>query len=348
MVRRLVLHIGTAKAGSTSIQHFLQQNQLLLQRAGYELVTCFGGFSQAQLPIIFYNSNHQLDFLTKRYGLITHEMRLQFGARKRRIFEQQLDASDAQQWILSSEFISYHLRCPAETQQLLAYLQELFDQIHLVYCARHALAAALSLHSTLMQLERTCFSLGPPQEYELVGQHQQNLALWRPWLRPQDSLAVVPLQANAADQAALHRQFCASAQIPWQEYRIPERLNPSMSFKAMKVMSIINAELPLFIKNRVNPARGTIAEWVVQRYQDWPKYQVGSAERECFTQYYSNSSAWLNELMDDAGIDRWDQLSYGDEAAKFSSLDQDPFGAADQEEAEELIRQWKERKLSEF
>ena len=52
----LILHIGTEKTGSKSIQKYLRENEIYLKSLGYYIPDIFGKFNHFLFPFAFYES----------------------------------------------------------------------------------------------------------------------------------------------------------------------------------------------------------------------------------------------------------------------------------------------------
>ena len=160
-MKRLVLHIGTEKTGTTSIQHFLHANREGLARDGWLLPLSLGEPDQRRLAVIC-NDETFTDAYMRRNALVTPEARATACARWTTAFEREIQASAAPNVVISSEHLSSRLFTDSEMERLRNFLTPWFDPIDVVVVLRDPVDAALSLLSTQVQVGDPNGSLPEP------------------------------------------------------------------------------------------------------------------------------------------------------------------------------------------
>ncbi len=151
MPRDLILHIGTTKTGSTSIQAVLARNRAALAAQGV-LYPKSPGDAQHDLLAYALMENHvQRDRLeSSLWKGLAPEVRI---AQFRQEFADEIRAAPAaiKRVIISTEFIYILLRQPSEVQRLHDLLAPLFDRIKVVVYLRRQDAHFTSLYTQLLR-----------------------------------------------------------------------------------------------------------------------------------------------------------------------------------------------------
>jgi hypothetical protein len=151
MARDLILHIGTTKTGSTSIQAVLARNRAALAAQGV-LYPKSPGDAQHDLLAYALMENHvlrnRLD--TSLWMGLSPEVRI---AQFRQEFADEIRGAPPgiKQVIVSTEFIYILLRQPSEVQRLHDLLAPLFDTIKVVIYLRRQDAHFTSLYTQLLR-----------------------------------------------------------------------------------------------------------------------------------------------------------------------------------------------------
>ena len=136
MRRKLFLHIGTTKTGSTAIQNSLSQRRRELEQAGVYLQNRPAKASHSLLPASVLSN---LALAPRRghpmWGGVAPETRLE---RFRRDFAQEMASLPhwAKTCIISSEHLSNWLQQDAEVERLAAWLRPLFTSVTVVVYLR--------------------------------------------------------------------------------------------------------------------------------------------------------------------------------------------------------------------
>ena len=101
--RRLILHIGTEKTGSTSIQTFLRLNKTRLAANGVGVPTCLGDTLHFRLQLMANDDDVDDDFIRNLRLHLDPQLRKKAIDEWRENFYQEVKTSSAHTWIISCE-----------------------------------------------------------------------------------------------------------------------------------------------------------------------------------------------------------------------------------------------------
>lgn len=180
----VVLHIGTEKTGSTSLQQFLRQRSEVLQRSGFWPAWCAGLESSRLLATVCLPPTDQED---------DHLLALSDGSPAARADLRRRLLTDLRQeltslppggrLVFSSEHLHARLRCSDDVQRLRQLLLEAgAGPVQVVVYLREPVALAESLYSTWIRSGRTDRGLpADPADGNIryLCDHPATLARWR-------------------------------------------------------------------------------------------------------------------------------------------------------------------------
>ena len=181
--RRLLLHVGTVKTGSTSLQAYLSEHQQALAQAGWCYLPAVGRPDRRDLAAACIAIEDQRDEWLRARQLVDPQQRLAFRQQVKAELEAQLKAvPDGLGVILSSEHFHLSLQCPEEIQTLKQLLLELgLEAQQVVIYLREPLALIESLFSTMVRSgDERPLPADPADPFvALICDHSASLARWR-------------------------------------------------------------------------------------------------------------------------------------------------------------------------
>lgn len=180
---RAVVHIGTEKTGTTTIQEFLDRNRVALAGRGYHLLESAGRPSHRWLPSYCMAEDREDDFLAPRGGA-DPVTRRNLKARFRRRLDAEMAGlgPDVHSVLISSEHLHSRLVRRPEISAFGDLLSEYVDEVEVVVYLRDQVDLCLSLYSTairqgwtetLEEFVRTCTPQNVYYDYARL------LGLWR-------------------------------------------------------------------------------------------------------------------------------------------------------------------------
>lgn len=203
----LIIHIGTEKTGTTSIQEFVHANRRELLRQQLQTIQGFGSRNNREFVSYFQNS---LDDWARQKDIRTLEGKAKYFSNFRTRFENEilLDSSGnrSSYLLITSEHLSSRLRTSKELHSLKEFLEQYFSSIKIIAYFRPQEEMALSLYST-----------------GLKGQVHLSLEDWLLRVRP-DSLyynfyAIAQLWASVFGKENLHLRVFDRRKLVRQDIR---------------------------------------------------------------------------------------------------------------------------------
>lgn len=146
-MKKLILHIGCEKTGTTSIQNTLAANRYTLEnKYGYYYPTSLGHKNHTKLAIYCCNEDKNLSrFLPRGVSLDEFRKNLQEE------FVTEIQSTSAKTVIISCEWLHPRLRDESEFRRLKFLLSDLFEEVFVLLYIRRQDKLAMSLYSTSLK-----------------------------------------------------------------------------------------------------------------------------------------------------------------------------------------------------
>ncbi len=179
---KAIVHIGTEKTGTTSIQRYLYQNRGKLKGAGFHFLQSAGKRNNQALPAYCLDENRPDDYF-RNQGIQTLKQRQEF----KRLFIKAFDSEirglpqHVTTVIMSSEHFHSRIRTEAELDNLSEVLTPYFDEIKIVCYLREQATTCKSYYSTYLKAGGTdSFSefLGRCRPENVYFNYHEMLANW--------------------------------------------------------------------------------------------------------------------------------------------------------------------------
>ncbi len=179
-MKKIVLHIGTEKTGTTSIQTFLSANRERLSKQGIHVPDFLGGDCHRKLAVMAFNEDRSDDY-TVSECLVEPQARRSTLMSWREEFARKVNESREELWIVSCEHLQSRLTTTEEVERLRDILSALFDEVEVVLYVRKPIDGAISLWSTGIRFGGTDRSLPPPSNryWENVFHHRNTIDRWK-------------------------------------------------------------------------------------------------------------------------------------------------------------------------
>ncbi|MEM6620317.1 MAG: hypothetical protein AAF631_13600, partial [Pseudomonadota bacterium] len=144
----LILHIGTPKTGTTSIQGLLAKNRALLADRGVLVPKCFERRAMHEIAMAFRAPGWPNNEFAQGLGWGREEDRAPWQAAFRDRLSDELARSGAKTVIISSEFLVSRFMVAEEPAALAAWLRPRFDRITVLVYLRDPVRTFVSRMST--------------------------------------------------------------------------------------------------------------------------------------------------------------------------------------------------------
>jgi len=146
---KAIVHIGTEKTGTTSIQKYLHENRKKLRSAGLHFLHSAGETNNRALPA-YCMSDSRVDEFYREMGIFTPQEREAFRAGFIRDFDKELRTLPASihTVVISSEHFHSRIRLEEELDNVHSLLSRYFDEIRIICYLREQAATCISYYST--------------------------------------------------------------------------------------------------------------------------------------------------------------------------------------------------------
>jgi len=295
---KCILHIGTEKTGTTTIQEFLYLNRKILKKHGYLYTKSAGSKNNFALAVAAYNTDRQ-DDLTQNCGIFNEKSLEAFQKSTINALKQELKHADGVHTVIfSSEHIQSRLRTDDELSRLKNILNDLgIDQISIIVYLRAPGEIANSLYSTTIKCGHIIPNPpGPDDEYlRNLCDHRNTLLRY---CKSFGKEAVIPRIYSKEEfiNGSIIDDFLeiTAHSIPRDEYLIPSSQNESLTVIALEILRRINREIPLFQKNlRPNPIRANIETYFSKYLNNGERYGMPIELRQEFEESFRESNEWV-------------------------------------------------------
>lgn len=250
---KLILHIGTEKTGTTSIQHALARSRDELSRNGI------------LYPKLLDTENH-MEIAVAGMGLRPDDtIQIQELARTgydlpgyldavRDALAADIDTAKPHTLLISNEHLHSRLPNVADVERLADFLGRDFDDVKVIVYLRRQDRMAVSLHSTRLKGGGTGEMLpiyhAPPAYYDLNALLERYAAVF-------GAQAIVPRIYHPAElrDRDVVKDFYATAGLGITPPQLNNQ-NLSVSRHQARFLKLMNERLPLIKDGKINPARG--------------------------------------------------------------------------------------------
>lgn len=295
---KLILHIGTPKTGTTSIQQFLKTNRGQLKRNGVYVpqTPMVGKGNHRWIPLIANNDSFSDEFVVKLQFKNEEDRKKKIFQKKKQFIDECQRAARAANacntLILSSEHFQSRLRTLEEIQRLRNLVVEVADEILIVLYIRDPLKTAVSLLSTAIKGGGTPSGLPSPSKRNLenICNHGQAIKRWKECF-PDASIVVRRFDRSLLTKGDVVIDFCSQFIDDFceEEYEFVKPANETLTLTGMAFLRKLNVHFPRFVDNKLNPMRGQIAKFVMKNTHDGSKFLPSRDEFEIYKNHFSES-----------------------------------------------------------
>lgn len=305
-IEQCVLHIGTEKTGSTSIQDFLFRNQAKLLQQGYlyprSMMAGRGRPNHVALSAYAQNSD-KLDGLRLSAGIRSPRDVDKYRVAVEGALEKELRSTqDVDAILLSNEHCSSRLTELTEVERLVGFINQYVNRISVIVYLRRQDEMALSVYSTQLKAGKPG---GDPfiNAQNRIDFYDHNNLLYR-WeqIVGRDNITVRAFVRSKMIGEDVIDDFLAMANISDYGLVRGEVQNRSMSAEGMRAMERLNPYFPPRIGRRRNPLRSLLLRLVEARYDgEGPVMDSVAAER-FYGQFHESNDAVRERYFPDRKV----------------------------------------------
>ncbi len=268
---KAIIHIGTEKTGSTTIQHFLRDSRSFLQSHGVAYPLTPGLVDHRQLAYYAKNVYKQEDAFIREHGLYSPERLAEWKTGFENQLQRELSQLDTSvhSVIFSSEHLHSRLWGESGIQNLKQLLLPWFTEIEILVYLRRQDQVAVSGYSTKLKTGET------PGEILNLNVDPKNhyynyYVLLNKWsaVFGRNNVQVRLFDPTSFHNNDLISDFLAAAGISEnQQWFKPRNLNAKLSWQAQKLLLKYNYRYPRFDRAGYNELNDKVREKLLQRLE---------------------------------------------------------------------------------
>jgi hypothetical protein len=239
--KRLIVHIGRSKTGTTSFQQTLRANRDLLAVNGVQIPPFFNSENHGALALAF---SAQPGRIGRGYAVENEKDRFNLQQELGRSLSNSVDDGN---WVMTSEHIGSKLRSENEIQKFLTFLANHFDEVHILAVVRRPDDLAASAYAESIKSGRTWdFDAEYARKARRFFDHYAFANLWKSQLLPQMSFKLIPFQKGESVTRLFNVIFkTLNMSIDFtRNLEMKKDSNIAMSREAIQFLRLINPMFP--------------------------------------------------------------------------------------------------------
>lgn len=286
---RALLHIGTEKTGTTSVQNFLLGNRAALGARGILIPASLGEKSHRRLPFMASHPDH-IDEFTRQNRLLNREKRDAARAEFRAAFETELQGSPHERCIMLSEHLHSRLRSREEILALRDLLTPHFSDIRIVAYIRRQIDFATSLYSTGIKAGQTAQSIQLPHH-----SHSDYRALAMTWggVFGLENLTLRLFERENLLGGNTVTDFCDVAGIAPDGLETPPSANISLDRLGLELLRRVNTKIPRFTNGGPNRLRADLKQYFETHFASGDRFTPPAEIVAAYEAYFAESNEWV-------------------------------------------------------
>ncbi len=251
---KIVLHIGTEKTGTTSIQEFLNLNHILLMSQGFYFLQSPGNKNNRKLPAALLRPDRFDDYHHTHF-IKTRKAKLKFEKQVVQAFIEEIKnlPEGIHTVIASSEHFHSRLIYKDELEKLQSLLSPYFDSIKIIAYIRPQIETAISLYSTALKsgigdegLENFLLTHCQKNRYY---DYDQFLALWESVFK-KENMSVRIFERAFFKEGDLLKDISSLLGFDATDAVLPPKKNESVTPFGQRVLSLCNKHIPRFVDQK--------------------------------------------------------------------------------------------------
>lgn len=298
--QRCIIHIGTEKTGSSTIQQFLSQNRKKFAKQGVLYPECTGthGGTQWAFPALAHPESWKTDiglFLDAR----TQETMQAYLAKFEADLAHELESAQKRHTlIISSEHLQSRLGNPKHIETLKAFLSKWADRFEIVVYLRRQDRMAISFYSTKLKSGNDNPPVFPDMPKSGLLYYFNFEKLYQNWSQVFGAAA---MKVRIFDQKEMYdhdliSDFCQTTGLNGKGKERPSQFsNTSLTQEASQFLLEANRQMPNIVDGRRNSKRDEFS-YDVSRLFPGKYYPTNQNEAQIFQAQFLESNERLRKL----------------------------------------------------
>lgn len=241
--KHCIIHIGTEKTGTSSIQQFLEHNKLSLVKEGVFYPSLGGGGSQWELMAVAHPHPWNDVSLSRQLGIKVTEDLSTYKAQLTDDLDKQFSAvRRCETLVVSSEHFHSRLQDVKSVARLKDFLDRWCRSYRIVVYFRRQDRVAVSFNSTRVKSGATNPKAGLPATIERIPRYYHYDRIFDDWARVFGRDAMTPVIYKDKRKCAdwLLKSFCGVTGIRFDGKADVDDHNPSLNETGLRVLATIN------------------------------------------------------------------------------------------------------------
>ena len=295
--RRLYLHIGTEKTGSTSIQAFLRINKSLLGEQGIGVPMELGKEMHFILQLMA-NDDNYTDSFTMNLELSNNpEERQALKQNWEEKFIQEIQGSEHQTWIISCETLQSRLRKTEEMARLRTILKKVFQEINIVLYLRDPISLNISRMTEQAKAAIKVELINPESmgnQFDIAN-HKRTIQHWENSMG-KGQMIVRLFERSSMKNGNLIDDFIEACDLPRCNYTYPKVHNQSLSKAGLMLLNEVNRYVPRrWINKKTIPSRALLVRYFQKIMQKGEHFLASKKDIKTYNKYYEESNEWVRK-----------------------------------------------------
>jgi len=301
---KAILHIGTEKTATTTLQAFLSLNRTQLLQKGVFYPESEGDSGRQELSVASYDLGRQDDYMIANRIKTPEELsdfqQRSIGKLKDEIGEARSSGA-VHSLLISSEHLQSRLTTIREIRRLRKILSSFgVSEFLVVVYLRSPAELANSLYSTSVRAGWDGDPPGPECSYYFnVCNHEGTL---KRFMKIFGESSVVPriFNRNEFVNGSIIDDFMNTIDVVWDRsaFCLPEMKNVGLSVMGINIIKRINKFLPRFVDKEVNRSRSNIVDYIEECFPG-EKYFIPKDLWEKYNNEFSDSNEWVRKAFFD-------------------------------------------------
>jgi len=268
-----IIHIGTDKTGTKTLQWFFARNRLNLSRSGILYPKTFGETNHFFLSTALCNIN-KIGHRRKEFGLTQKHLIETFRNEILDSFRKEIQKENCTKLLISSESLYVNMNTIEEIKRLKNFLDEFVNKYKIIVYIRPQHEHQISGFSTRCLMGSTDKQILPRVKeaksyiiYEkIIGRvkeaksyinYEKIIGMWALVFNDENVFPKIFARKEFQDEN-IKKDFISFLGLNWNDFEDTENRNLSISANAQRFLLEINQYLPEFIGNKKNPNRGDL------------------------------------------------------------------------------------------
>jgi len=256
-----IIHIGTEKTGTKTLQEFFYKNRSVLSKNGIFFPKTFGNKNHFKLAV-YACADHKKDDLRKNLGLKNLPLIKNFRHDLEISFNQEIRNQSCKRLLLSGEHMQSRLTRVEEIQSLKNFLDKFVTNYKIIVYLRSQVEMAISLYSTFLISGNIRETVLPNvDEKNLYYNHEKLLERWS-YVFSSENIIPRIFNKNELLDHDVKRDFIGLLGLNWNEFEDVPNFNESLNANSQRFLLRINKFFSRFNGVKPNKAREVLVKFV--------------------------------------------------------------------------------------